>query len=527
MRRKRNICAVVVVLFAMIAVCEQPSLAQEASVPNSSAPTTPSQPDNAQPQEPAPQEPVPAYGQQGGAAPISENPPLTGMDLPSLEPHAVPLSYVQPGATASETADSNVDNTVGTSGFHSISRALGTLRLNRVWSHYNLALDYIGGVGYYDVGSNRLKDLQQMDVEQKITWKRGQLSVQDSFSYLPDGNFGGAYGSLGSQGIGSLGSTFGTLTQGTLLGGLGEAPRLLNVSMGEVEQILTPRSAITVTGGYAFLHFYGNDVTTGTPFIGSSQISAQGGYNRLLTARTQVAVAYAYENFDFSVLGAAFRVQVVQFIYGHQISGRLDFVVGAGPQITDIHLACSPLDILVEPQYCTENTSGAVVGSIPDRRIGVAAQARLRYKLSKSSLALSYRRLETTGSGAFAGAQTDIATLSLSRPLSRVWSAGMDLGYSRNSRLQPLSQLQLDTCGGTNQPVCPGTSANIYDSGFGGVTVHRPFGRSLHAFASYQFNYLSFNQSYCSVLESTCTRIGHRQTITVGLDWIPRPIRID
>ena len=39
-----------------------------------------------------------------------------------------------------------------------------------------------------------------MDLDQKITWKRGQLSVRDSFSYLPEGNFGGAYGSTGLAG---------------------------------------------------------------------------------------------------------------------------------------------------------------------------------------------------------------------------------------------------------------------------------------------------------------------------------------
>ena len=53
------------------------------------------------------QEPVPAYGQENTPPPVSENPPLSGLDLPSLEPHAAPLSYIQPGATFSESADSN------------------------------------------------------------------------------------------------------------------------------------------------------------------------------------------------------------------------------------------------------------------------------------------------------------------------------------------------------------------------------------------------------------------------------------
>jgi hypothetical protein len=56
-----------------------------------------------------------------------------------------------------------------------------------------------------------------MDVDQKITWRRGALSLRDSFSYLPEGNFGGSYGSAGSMGIGSLGNaSFGAFFGGKL-----------------------------------------------------------------------------------------------------------------------------------------------------------------------------------------------------------------------------------------------------------------------------------------------------------------------
>ena len=47
---------------------------------------------------------------------VSENPPLSGLDLPSLEPHAAPLSYLQPGATFSESAESNAGNVAGGGG---------------------------------------------------------------------------------------------------------------------------------------------------------------------------------------------------------------------------------------------------------------------------------------------------------------------------------------------------------------------------------------------------------------------------
>ena len=433
--------------------------------------------------------------------------------MPSLEPHAAPLSYVQPGATVSESADSNVAGEPGGGSVQSVSRALGSVTLERLWSHYDLALDYIGGAAYYSLYGVGLRTLQQMDFDQKITWKRGQLSLRDSFSYLPEGTFGAAYGSQGSQGISSLGtSPFGGFWGGASLGSLGLAPRILNLSLADVTESLTPKSSVTAAVGYAFLHFYGNDISTGAPFIGSSQYSAQGGYNRLLSAHTQIALVYGYQGFDFSVFGTAFHSHVIQAMYGHRISGRMDFLIGAGPQITRI--------------------SGAAVGSSPLTKLGVAAQGRLRYKFPRTSLDLRYERYETSGSGLFAGAESDIASLSLSRPLTRVWKGTVDIGYSRNSRLQTLNSAQLMTCssaaGGNPffQPPCPGVDANTYAYGFAGAALQRAFGRNWHGFVSYQFNELTFDHSYCAGVP-VCSRIGNRHVGTIGLDWTPRPMRID
>ena len=482
------------------------------------------------PTEPAPQsgqqEPIPAYGQDNAPPPISENPPLSGLDLPSLEPHAAPLSYIQPGATFSESANWNAANLIGGSGSSSVTRGLGSLTLQRLWSHYDLALDYMGGVGYYSEAGVGLKSLQQADVDQKITWKRGQLSLRDTFSYLPEGNFGGSYGSLGSQGIASLGTTaFGMFSSGAALGTLGLAPRILNVSVADISENLTPKSAVTVAGGYAFTHFYGPDVQTGTNFIGSSQTSAQVGYNRILTSHTQIALVYGYQGFDFNVLGSAFHSQVIQGMYGHRVSGRMDLLIGVGPQFTRIGTQCTFVDALVGVSPCTFDQNGIPVGSIPNTRLGVAAQARLRYKFTKTSLDLTYQRFETSGSGLFAGSQTDLVQLGATRPLSRVWSAFTDLGYSHNDRLQSLTVAQATSCQGPPN-TCPGVDANTFSTWYAGAGVHRAFGRDFHGYASYQFNVLEFDHSYCGGL-SACNRISNRSVLTFGLDWTPRPIRID
>ncbi len=501
--------------------------AQDTSTPPAD---TPQQPSDQQQQQP-----VPAYGQDNTAPQVNENPPLSGLDLPSLEPHAAPLSYLQPGATVSETADSNALNTIGGgSSFSSITRGLGSLTLKRLWSNYDLGLDYVGGTAYYSVKGQGWKLLQQMDVDQKISWKRGQLSLRDSFSYLPEGNFGGSYGSLGSQGIGSLGSTsFGAFFGGSALGSLGLAPRVLNVALADVSESLTPKSSLTAAGGYAFTHFYGNDVSSGTPFLGVSQISAQAGYNRILTSHTQIALIYGYQGFDYSISGVAFHSHVIQGLYGHRITGRLDFLIGAGPQIT---LVDSDSAVCSDPSLPLLLCSGTGLAIIPitnkSTRLGVAGQMRLRYKFPHTLLDLSYQRYETSGSGFFAGAQSDIVRLNASRPITRVWNAFTDIGYSHNIRLQGLNTNQLLTCvyqgqqNPNNLPLCPGINANTYNFGFLGGGVRRAIGHNFNAYGSYQFNELSFDNSYCAGLP-VCNRISNREVITFGLDWIPRPIRID
>lgn len=488
--------------------------------------TTP--PSNGQTPQDA-QQPVPAYGQDNAAVPpISENPPLSSLDLPSLEPIAAPVSYIQPGATFSESAESNAGSELGGSGVTSVTRALGSLTLKRLWSHYDLGLDYIGGVGYYNVQGLGFMSLQQMDIDQKINWKRGQLSLRDSFSYLPEGNFGASYGSLGSEAVGSLGSTaFGGFWGGSTLGNLGLAPRILNLSLADVTESLSARSSITATGGYAFTHFYGSD-TTGNSFIGSSQTAAQVGFNRVLSEHSQVALVYGYQGFDFSVIGTAFHSHIFQGMYGHRISGRLDFLIGAGPQLTFINTqsaVCS--DPTLIPLLCQLFGGTLVPTTIKDTKVGAAIQARLRYRFPRTSVDLEYQRFDTAGSGLFAGAQSNIVTFSVERPLSRVWDAFADIGYATNSRLQPLSVEQLSQCGsGSTQNLCPANNATGYDYGFFGGGVHRALGRTMHAYVSYQFNQLRFDPSFCTS-GVPCNRISNRSVVTFGLDWTPRPIRID
>jgi len=484
-----------------------------------------------------PAAPAPAFGQDNPPTPITENPPISGLDQPGLEPHAAPLSYLQPGAHISETADSNVANSLGSgSGVHSVTRALGSLELQRLWSRYDLALDYLGGVGYYNLRGVGIKQLHQLSVDQRINWKRGQLTVRDSFSYLPEGNFAGGYGSLSATGraLGGFGG-IGFFGNG-MFGGLGQVPRIMNITLVDVIENLTPKSSVTASGGYSFVHYTGsNPGVDNIPFLGSTQVSAQAGYDRIVGPHDQVALTYGYQGFTFStsavtLFDTSFHTHVIQAMWGHRISGRMDFKVGVGPQITQISQTCTFVDVFAGNPHCSIGPGGDIVGSIPNQRLTVAGRAALRYRFPKASLELAFERFTTAGSGLFPGANSNIARGSVSRPLTRIWTVIADAGYAHNSRLQQLTPQDLQTCTPTatnpNPPPCPGTIASTYSSGFAGLIVHRQVGHDFRVYASYQFNYLTFDKSFCGA-SASCSRISNRQVGLIGLDWTPRPVRLD
>jgi len=491
---------------------------------------------NDQNQQPA-SSPVPAFGQQNPAPTVSENPPISAIDQPGLEPHAAPESFLLPGLHFSESVDSNIANSVGESSVGTVTRGMGSLTLQKLWKNYAVAMDYIGGVAYYSSSGVGLEQLQQFDIDNRINWKRGQLAIRDSFSYLPEGSFDfGAYGGGGAYnaGFGSLGAAM--LGAGAFAAGnsafvagsnvsLGQVPRLTNLGLADVVENLTPKSALTLVVGYGLEHFYGGITSvTGVPenadFIGSREFTAQAAYDRVLTPKDQVALSYGYQGFDFSTAGTAFHSNVIQAMYGHRISGRLDFVISAGPQFTHISSnepVCTflGLPLNVPPNQCVPFGGTFVVFAEAANHIGAAGRVSLRYRFPKTSFALSYQRYDTNGSGIFAGSESNIVQLDVQRPLSRVWNIFSDFGYSKNDELQLAGSA---------------VNATSYTEFYAGVGLHRQFGRSLRGFVSYQFNDLFFNTP-CPVSVSTstagCSNTSHRQVGSIGLDWTPRPIRLD
>ena len=451
--------------------------------------------------------PPAAFGQENPPVVVNDNPPISGLDQPSLEPNIQPRSMLVGGVEASESVDSNLGSDARTS-WHSVSRGLGGLTMQRLWNRYQLAAAYVGGVSFYNRAGIGLEQVHDLQAQQAVLWRTGQLTLRDSFSYLPEGAFGYAsYGGAGGfqlglgglgEGLGLLGSGFGGhfgVLGSSQLGSLGQGPRLTNVAIVDVVQGLSPRSSVTAAGSFGLVHFSDSGQAFGGSqgLINTQEVAGQAGYSYQLTHKDQIGLSYGYQAFHFpAALVGTDNVtsHVVQGMYGHRISGRMDFVIGAGPQWTTIK---DPLS----------GTSSKISG---------AGRITLRYRFHAASAALSFERYDTSGSGFFAGAQSNIAQANFTKPLGRRYNAEADLGFSHNQRLQSS---------------VAGVIANTYNYAFAGFALRRQFSYNWGAFLGYQWNDQIFDTCPVAGAGTTCNRISVRHVGTIGVDWHFRPIRID
>jgi hypothetical protein len=449
-----------------------------------------------------------------------ENPPLSGLDQPAAEPAFGGRSYLMPGFQLSESADSNASGYRGSSHTSEITRALASVDLQKIWRQYQLGVDYVAAGNFYAgplfaQNQARATQVHTLAAVQRILWRTGQLAIRDSFDYLPEGSFGfSSYGGAASFGS-SLGGGVSGSGAGTGLGGglgaggvgsvsygsLGYQPRIDNTAIVDIVQGLSPRSTVTMAGGYSISHYL--DITNPLfPIINSQQTTGQVGYNHLLSRKDQIGLDYMFQEIHFPHAGSgSVTAHVANLLYGHRISGKLNLTMAAGPQFIIVHHPPIVVGNLLVP--VPETKSLAANGSVT-----------LSYFAStRTNLQLSYRRYVTPGSGFYAGANTDSVRLSLGYKLGRHWTTMSDGGYSHNSNLQSAGS------------ATSGVNSHSYQFWYAGTSLQRQFGPHFSAFASYQFNDLGF--ASCPVSSTTCGVNTIRHTGMIGINWHPRPIRLD
>ncbi len=123
----------------------------------------------------------------------------------------------------------------------------------------------------------------------------------------------------------------------------------------------------------------------------------------------------------------------------------------------------------------------------------------------------SYEKFTSAGSGFYAGADVQSARLGYTRPVGRTWEFYGDLGYTHNAKLQGTPNL--------------GINAGSYDDGYLSAIMRKHLGRTYEFFAAYRFGEEAFSQTVC--LSNSCGKISQRQVGAIGVEWHPRPTRIE
>jgi hypothetical protein len=424
----------------------------------------------------------------GGNAPIlnPENPPLSGLDEPSLELRALNRSFISTAIQVGESGDSNANNAVGGSQIQSVSHVLGAGDLQKFWPRSDLFLEYLGGVV---VGNDHsfLRQLHALGLEGVTRWRTGQITVRDGFSYLPDGSFS-ASSAGGLPGFGIATGRLGLGLPGVFHleeGSVGTIPRLSNLASLDVVQAITPRSAITVIGAYANDHFYHN---TDNQLINGDDTTFEVGWSHLVSRHDQMALVYAFQLFRFPLsVGGEIYNNIVNVRYSHVISGRMSFIGEVGPQYTDLRFGTST------------------------KQWSPTGRAVLRYRLPRVFLTASYEKFLSQGSGLFAGASAQIAEFTARRPLGRTYELLLETGYSREKRLEPSDE--------------GASTASVFNQGFGGAVLRKHIGRNWDALAAYRFSIISFDNPVS--IDGSTGKTNHRQIGTIALEWHPKAVRIE
>lgn len=444
--------------------------------------------------------PAPAFGQ---SAPVlnPENPPVTGLDEPGLELRTASRSFIAPALQLSQAGDTNAGNQFGSSDVQAVTRFLGAFDVQQFWSKTDFLAEYLGGGALYS-GDLSVRQMHAVGAEIVTRWRTGQVTLRDAFSYLPEGNYMvGAYGGMpglglasASTGMGQAGGLPGSENFGNgQLGSVGLIPRIANTAIADVVQALSPRTALTLAGGFSNAHFFDDT----NQLVNSDQTTVQAGFTHILNRHDQIGAVYGYQLFRFpQITGGQIQNHIFNLRWGHTISGRLSLIAGAGPQYAIIQSPNSP-----DQKHWSAN-----------------ARVQFLYKMQRTSFVVAFEKYTSPGSGFYAGADSEVARLGVKRSIGRTMDFFGDLGYSHNRRLATLG-------------IGLGASGNVYDEGFAGAVVRKHFGRAYDFFMAYRFGEIGFDTpqvQLCGLAgQGPCGQTSQRHTGTVGVEWHPTPTRIE
>jgi len=403
-------------------------------------------------------------------------------------------SYWQPGIDMFAMVDSNPGETPQGSDWEGDAALSGHVDVHRISGNSSMTLSYNAGGIFSSYGGVNNGIVQGLNFGDKFSFRRSTISFFDQLIYLPGSSFG--FG-----GLGGLGGTLGSSGLGPVFGPgqtilTGEGQDLGNSFVTEIDTSLTPRSSLTLVGGYYLLHNFSSDL------LNSGNPNFRGGYNYQMTRKDTIAAMYTFSGYRYSNFAQSVNTHTVQVSYGRLITGRLAFQIAAGPEVVISRIAITG----------SGGSSGGEGGAgtttaTSTTQLYLSLNSSLRWTAARNTFTLAYYRGANGGSGVLAGSIGDTVSGSITREVSRTFSSGITGGYSRNQGVALVT----------------GTPLNqTYDYWFGSASLSHPVGRSLGLTLSYLVQYQNSNSAFCT--GSTCGTSIIRNLISFGVGWHERPL---
>jgi hypothetical protein len=440
---------------------------------------------------------------EGSQVPTSEETPQGGQALVTMAPlsgakelnpfNQREASYFLPAFQWHGFGDSNELSEPGQSRLQYLSMYLGSFQLQRTKKRSDLNLNYTGAlllstqrlppVGDTRPASNGF--IHQLGFSDTVNWRRWKLLFDDDFLYLPSSPMGFS----GISGVGVGGGLAGDIVSSTT--GLnpalspsqsiltGYARRVSNAAVGEAEYSATSRSTLTASVVYGNLQFLDPG------YINHTYMSVIAGYNHLLTPHNQVGVSYTDTELKFSGYNQDILNRGVDFMFGHQITGRLSLTLTGGPILTQI---AQPLGGTITRSFFNTFDS-------------------LKYSSPKTDLEVDFLRHLTGGSGVLLGSEGDIGRLLIGRALPHKFHISVNLDDNYNQSLTQVSVLARRT---------------KYELWQGGINLRRKLGRRWDLFLMYNGFLQKSNIPTC--IGGVCGDLTRRQIGSIGLSWEGRMI---
>jgi len=408
--------------------------------------------------------------------------PLTGMQNATLGIPEIRHSYWVPGLQFSSNITSNSYSQTASS-WNADNYFIGNLSLLEAWDRGTLAINYSGG-GFVSTNSQQGNGwYQQLALAQSYQTRRWLLQAFDQFSYIPQSSFGfGGGTNLGVPGTGGPTNTMipglgGNYTPNQSIYGVGAFYN--NTAALQANYAFTPRGSFTAATSYGILNFTQSGNHDSDTFVASL------GYNYALSRNDTIGLVYRFSSYQFPGNPQAYGTNAFNIAYGRKVTGRLALSFFVGPEITNYRVP--------------------IGGS--SKRTGLSTYANLTYAFYKGQLKASYVHGLSAGSGVLIGSNWDQVNGSFSRGLTRVWMGSINFGYAHNSPV-----------GGTALTGYP-----AYGGWYAGGTLSRPIGQHLNFAVAYTANISSYSSTGCMGASCSTNPSYTYNTVTVSLQWYPRP----